>query len=172
MTTTANFIDVRDDEYVEIAQLRSEVMRARGYDVGETKSTQPTLLDHVEQSLPVVLVAEPEPHCVVCQNAIPAERKRAHPRAVTCSDSCSHKRTMQRQKAYNQRWSSSERKAATVTVISSETSLSASEMYPNGHILPTQGGDSSRLVSIVSQLTAAGLRCDLQLDGVSVAVHA
>jgi hypothetical protein len=160
VTTGGTFVDALDDEYLEVGQLRSEVMRARGYDNSK---------DNAETSPPVLLVPAPEARCAICKNAIPATRKKSHPRAVTCGDACAHKRTTQRQKAYNQRLSGSQRKAATVTVLNGSQEMPAMADSKITEPEPPVLG-SPRLVSIVRQLASSGLRLRLTVEGCDVEV--
>ena len=109
MTATSFFVAPEDDVFLEVAHISIRGhggLRAYGEDMAQVAHTPGVESTSLPPSPPVVRMAEAR--CAICKNAIPAERKRAHPRAVTCSDSCSHKRTTQRQKAYNQRLISSE----------------------------------------------------------------
>ncbi len=94
-----------------------------------------------------------------------------HPRAVTCSDGCSHRRTTQRQRAYNSRWNSSERKAATVMVLNADaatpSAVSNETLGKNTKNLVSRlcrlNETPTRAVALVSALTAAGLRVGIEV---------
>lgn len=51
-----------------------------------------------------------ERNCIVCGNPLPAIR-RAHPRALTCSDECSDERTAERNRANVRRFRARQKEA-------------------------------------------------------------
>ena len=118
--TTASYVEPADDQYLEMAQTRSEIMRARGY--GDDSSPP------VEQ-----------------------------PKRVNRKD-------------YG-RYRTPRPKVTSMPTLNG-TTPSAPSLPPNGGIPLPQASDSSRLVSVVQQLTAVGLNVSMQLDGVPISVHA
>ena len=157
-----------DNEMVETALTRGEIMRSRGY--GDDDS------DRAETMVPpIVLVPEPEaPRCAVCQSVIPPKRLVRFPNCCTCGDRCSKQRLRERQKRYDARWRSSDnRKAATVTVIngSVETSAPVANATLERTSTPSPVANATpSLVAVVQQLAGNGLHLRLVVEGVELEV--
>jgi RNA polymerase-binding transcription factor DksA len=151
-------VDVLDDEFVETALTRAEVLRARGYD------------EHAELSSPVQLV--PQARCAICSAAIPADRLKRRPTAKTCSNTCSYSLTRQRQQRYDKRWRAQKGKTIVALVDNGTAKLASTNGHSEagGGTTSREAGSQSRLVSVVAGLVNAGLRLRLTVEGCDVEV--
>jgi hypothetical protein len=172
MGTTGTIIPAQYDEYCDVAPLRSEIMKAR-YGSEPVSEPGPDAFDgesDLSQACdkPIAITEPPKAlRCIICSKEIPAERKRLHPRTVTCGDSCAHKRTSQRQKLYNQRLSG--KGQAKMTLVNGSSEAPAPEGIQTRSLSqPPQS--SSRLVSLINQLACSGLRLRLTIEGTELEI--
>jgi hypothetical protein len=163
--TVPSHVDVSDSEFEETTSTRTELLLRRGYD-----------LDHdghvvAQAAGELVSLRETEVRCcVICQKPIAADRLKSYPRTVTCGDGCAHKRTAQRQKAYNQR-ANPQKKGATVTVITPSTPIADGVPVQNCTATPAPA-DDDRLINMVQRFTAVGLSVGMEIDGIPLRVYA
>jgi hypothetical protein len=111
--------------------------------------------------------------CVIYGARTPAERKRLHPRAFACSDSCSHRRTADRQKEYDRRWRKGQRKVTSMTVVNgNDTSAPSAKPAAAPISVSTSPTDATRarVVSMISTLADAGYRVRVEVDAVRLTV--
>lgn len=151
--TTASYVEPLDDVFLEMAQSRSEIMRARGYgdDSGapleqsehERTATKRLVAGNAEQSQPIAI----------------------KPKRVSRKDYGRYRTPKRRVSAMPLNGNTPSAPAASNVATASALPTPAVTNVAATNVAPS-------LVSVVQQLTAVGLNVSMQLDGVAVAVHA
>jgi hypothetical protein len=145
--SATTFVDVADSEHEEMTLTREEVMRARYHDINQTMGDASAPPQQNDDSI--------------------ADIEQQPPKA---------KRVVRK---YDEGWRANRpRKPRTsskvINMAATESTTALPEPQPVQQVPQSRNvtTDSSRLVSVVQQLTAAGLQVGMEVDGIAIAVHA